>query len=226
MLSELSSPRLWDSALLTVMKRFHLPRRPWQAIVAILLPIVARLSFMMIFFLPVTDYLTLPSGHTPDTLMKYLSIMVVIPQNIISNAPSDDFFPGIPIVVALSVILMVWGSLNLGKTKNFVIALLGLLLYTFSPTIASATYGYDAVRIDFNFFAIGYYLAWVGLVLLVVSKFLPRILRMSATAPSPVFQRANRFMSIMPVAAFTIVIGQLQAFHLHLQIGLPAVWRF
>ena len=206
-------------ALLTLMKRFHIPRRPWQAIVTTFLPIVARLSFMMIFFLPVADYLALPSGHTPDTLMKYLSIMVVIPSNIISNAPVDDVFPGIPIVVALSVILMFWGSMHLEKTKNFAIAFAGLLLYTLSPTIASATYGYDALRIDWNFFAIGYYLAWVGLALLVVNRLLPRIFRMPATQPSPMYQTANRFMSLMPVAAFTIVVGHLQDLHLHLQMA-------
>ena len=81
--------------------------------------------------------LLLPSGHYPDTFMKYLSIMVVIPKNIVSNAPIVDVFPGIPIIVALSVVLMFWGSLNLYKRKNFIIAFSGLILYTISPSIAS-----------------------------------------------------------------------------------------
>lgn len=205
-------------ALLTLLKKFKLPTKPWQATVATLLPIVARLSFMMVFFLPIADYLALPSGHTPDTLMKYLSIMVVKPANIISNAPADNVFPGIPIIVAISVILMFWGSLNLGKRKNFIIAFLGLLLYTLSPTIASVTYGYDALRIDFNFFAVGYYLAWVGLILIVLNKFLPKILGTPSKLQDPTGQTSNRLMSIMPFVALAFFLTQLHNIHLSFSI--------
>ena len=104
--------------ILSFLKKWHLPTKPGQSTVSTLLPLIARLSFMMVFFLPIADYLALPSGHTPDTLMKYLSIMVVKPANIISNAPADNVFPGIPIIVAISVNLMFWGSLNLGKRKT------------------------------------------------------------------------------------------------------------
>ena len=42
-------------ALLTFLKKFHLPIKPWQATVTTLMPIIARLCFMMILVLPVAD---------------------------------------------------------------------------------------------------------------------------------------------------------------------------
>jgi hypothetical protein len=208
-------------ALFTFLKKFSLPLKPWQATVTTLWPIVARLCFMMILLLPVangTVGLLLPSGHYPDTFMKYLSIMIVIPKNIVSNAPIVDVFPGIPIIVALSIILMFWGSLNLYKRKNFTIALSGLILYTISPAIASA-----AVPTHFNTvtsYAAGYYLGWVGLVLIVVDKFfLQRILKAFApVSPSPTVQRANRLLGVLPILAFTVLITQLQGLNLHIQL--------
>ena len=206
--------------VLSFLKKFHLPIKPWQATVTTLFPIIARLCFMMILLLPVADGaigLLLPSGHYPDTFMKYLSIMIVVPKNIVSNAPIVDIFPGIPIVVALSIVLMFWGSLNLYKRKNFAIALTGLILYTISPAIASV-----AVPTHFSpvySYAAGYYLGWVGIVLVIVDKFfLQRILK--AIAPKlPGFKvQANRMLSLMPILAFTIVITQLQGLNLHLQL--------
>jgi len=206
-------------AVLTFLKKFHLPTKPWQATVTTLFPIIARLCFMMILLLPVADAsvgLLLPSGHNPDTLMKYLSIMVVVPKNIVSNAPITDPFPGIPIIVALSVILMFWGSLNLYKRKNFAIALSGLVLYTISPTIASAVTPGHFNQV--SSYAVGYYLGWVGLVLIVVDKFfLHRILKTPAPmSPNPTIQNANRFMSIFPVFTVALLFSQLQTLHIHL----------
>ena len=43
-------------ALLTFLKKFHLPIKPWQATVTTLMPIIARLCFMMILLLPVADW--------------------------------------------------------------------------------------------------------------------------------------------------------------------------
>lgn len=197
-------------ALLTVFKKFRLPLKPWQETVSVILPIVARLCFIMVFFLPIADYLALPSGHTPNTLMKYLSIMVVIPSNIVSGAPSTNVYPGLPIVVAISVFLMFWGSLNLGKRKNFIIAFIGLLLYTLSPTIASSVSGYPSIRILFSFFSIGYYLAWAGLILMVINRFLPKIIgsptQQQLPPPPPA---ANRLMSLAPIFGLALFLPQL-----------------
>ncbi len=208
-------------ALLTFLKKFHLPIKPWQATVTTLFPIVARLCFMMIMLIPVADAgvgLLLPSGHNPDTLMKYLSIMIVKPQNIISNAPASDVFPGIPIIVALSVVLMFWGSLNLYKRKNFLIAFFGLVLYTISPTIASAAVPTHAVLT--SSYAAGYFLGWIGLVLIIVDRFfLRRILKIPTPKPiSPTSQKTTALMSIMPFFAIALFLTQLHNIHLNFSI--------
>jgi hypothetical protein len=188
--------------------KFPIPIKPWQALLKSVLPIVAKLSFLMVFFLPIADYLTMPSGHTPDTLMKYLSIMFVKPENFISLAPRD-VFPGIPIIVLISIVLMFWGSLNLEKKKNLLFAFLGLLLYTFSPTIASASSGDVRLRFVLEFFAVGFYLAWVGLALIIVHKFvLPRILKTPPSSPLPP-QKMPLLMSIAPVFTLMFFLNQL-----------------
>ncbi len=150
--------------------------------------------------------------------MKYLSIMIVIPKNIVSNAPIGDVFPGIPIIVALSVFLMFWGSLNLYKRKNFIIAFSGLILYTISPWIASA-----AVPTHFSIvtsYAAGYYLGWIGLVLIVVDKFfLHRILKTPAPTPlRPKSQRTTALMSIMPFFAVALFLTQLHNMHFNFSV--------
>ena len=208
-------------ALLTLLKRFHLPTKPWQATVGTIMPIIARLCFMMILLLPVADVtvgLLLPSGHNPDTFMKYLSIMVVVPKNIISNAPVGDIFPGIPIVVALSIVLMFLGSLNLYKRKYLIMAFIGLIIYTISPSIASVVT--PAVFSPVSSYAIGYYLGWIGLILVIVDKFLlHRILKTPAPSqPSPTLQRANHLMSIIPFVGIALFFTPLQSLHINLSI--------
>ncbi len=210
-------------ALLTFLKKFTLPLKPWQATVHTLFPIIARLCFMMILLIPVTSSavgLLLPSGHYPDTLMKYLSIMIVVPKNIVSNAPITDVFPGIPIIVALSVFLMFWGSLNLYKRKNFIIALSGLVLYTISPTIASAVNPVHVTPVVSSY-AAGYFLGWIGLVLVVVDRFfLHRILKMPSASKlqSPTVRKITPLMSIMPFVGLALVLTQLHSMHLNFSI--------
>jgi uncharacterized Zn-binding protein involved in type VI secretion len=163
--------------LLTRMGNYKLTFKPWQTAVNNLLPIIAKMLFWMVFLLPIADYMTMPSGHSPDSLVKYVSIMFAAPQNIISGSPTD-VYPGIPIIVLISVILMVWGGISLNKKKGFAIALGGLLLYTLSPTIASFSIGQGRLAFIMEFYGIGFYLAWTGLILLIVSKFLlPKILK-------------------------------------------------
>ncbi len=173
---------------------------PWQALVIDVGPVLAKLSFFMIFLLPVASYLTLPSGHTPDTLTKYLSIVIALPDNLVSK-PGTDVFPGFAIVVIISMILMLWGSSNLGKTRNLLLALGGLLLYTFSPTIASILTGDVRLRIIMSFFSIGYYLAWVGLLLIIVSKVLPQFLKVNPSRMGTSFGLPS---ILPPVIAFGV----------------------
>jgi hypothetical protein len=182
-----------------VLKLFNkLPIRltPWQALVTDIAPTIGKLCFFMIFLLPVADYLMLPDNiHNPNTLTKYVSIIIALPKNLFTK-PTLDYFPGFAFIVIISIVLMFWGSLNLGKTKGLVLAFLGLLLYTFSPTITSVINGDVRIRILIAFFNIGYYLAWLGLIIVLVSRFLPRILKVK---PSPVQGKASMLSFLLPL---------------------------
>ena len=162
------------------------------------LPILAKLCFFMIFLLPIADYMALPSGHTPDTLPKYISIVAAIPHNLIQK-PGTDIYPGWVVIVLISVVLMVWGATNLFKTKNWLLAFAGLVLYTLSPTITGATLGTFKLEIVGAFFGVGYYLAWIGLVLVLVARLLPKFVS------SP---RLNQAFSMVPPVVLGSLLGQ------------------
>ncbi|MCL4437407.1 MAG: hypothetical protein M1387_11950 [Thaumarchaeota archaeon] len=204
--------------VLKAFKRLSIPTKPWQALLASVLPIVSRLMFSMVFFLPIADYLWMPSKHTPNTLMKYLSILIVKPENLMATQYSN-YFPGLTWIVIVSVVLMLWGSLNLDRRRNLVFAFSGLLLYTLSPTITYAALTGDVtLRIVSDFFAVGYYLGWVGLALFVVSKFLPRLLKTQQPTLSPLTQGKTTLMSFLPLLMVSLFISQIEALQLHLSI--------
>jgi hypothetical protein len=180
---------------------------PWQSLVSGLLPVVGKLSFLMIFLLPVASYLTLPSGHTPNTLTKYISIVVAVPSNL-TTIPKGDVFPGMVIIVLISIALMLWGSFSLNKWRGWAIALVGLLLYTFSPTITSAINGDFRLRIIMSFFSIGYYLAWLGLILMLAGRLLPKML---PSTPSQPAYRNQGMMSVLPPVIAAGALSQMVA---------------
>jgi hypothetical protein len=186
-----------------VLKLFNrLPIRlsPWQALVVDISPVVAKLLFYMVFLLPVASYLTLPSGHTPNTLTKYASIIFLIPKNLFQK-PGSDVFPGFVFIVIIAIVLMMWGVGNLGKMKNWLLALAGLLLYTLSPSITSTLMGAPDVRIIMSFFSIGYYCAWLGLILAMFSRYMPGFFRLNPR----VMKRIPGMMSLLPpVVAFAL----------------------
>jgi hypothetical protein len=160
------------------------------------------MMFMMVLLLPVASYLSMPSGHTPNTLPKYVSIVAALPRNLIQR-PVNDVFPGFAIVVLISVALMVWGSMKLGTKKGLLLAAGGLLLYTLSPTIASTIMGSARLRILPSFFNIGYYLAWLGLVVVAISPLLPRWLKVKSPA-------AGRTAGVLSIIAPVAVLGLME----------------
>ncbi len=173
---------------------------PWQSLLAGILPIIGKLSFFMFFLLPVASYLSLPSGHTPNTITKYASIVVMVPSNLFSM-PRSDVFPGLVIIVLASIALMLWGGFQLNKSRGWNIALAGLLLYTFSPTITSIILGNFQLRIIMSFFSVGYYMAWLGLIIMLIIRFLPRFL--------PAAQPPSRSFGMMGILPPMIAIGAL-----------------
>ncbi len=185
-------------AVLKLFNRLPFRFTPWQALAIDLSPVLGKLFFSMAFLLPIASYLSLPSGHTPNTLPKYLSIAILMPKNLFLR-PTSDVFPGFVILVVISIILMYWGSMNLEKTRHWLLAFLGLLLYTFSPTITSTINGNASLRILMSFFSVGYYFAWVGLLLLLLSKVLPLVLKVNLTRGKSITGMLNL---IPPLIAF------------------------
>lgn len=188
--------------VLAAFKKLPIRLTPWQALVTDISPIIAKMCFMMVILLPVAKSLMLPTGQYPDTLTKYVSILIVLPKNIISGAPANSIFPGVPIIVVISVVLMVWGSMNLGRTKMWLMALLGLLLFTFSPSIASVFKGDPGLRLSMSSFSIGYYLAWFGLIWMMVAKLLPKILK---TTPARQTGAAGALNMLPPIVVFGLL---------------------
>ena len=188
-------------AVLWLWRRFPIRLNPWQALVIDLTPIFAKLFFALTFVLPIASYLALPSGHTPNTLPKYLSIVVAIPGNL-WRRPGPDIYPGFVLIVIASIVLMYWGSTNLDKTRNQLLALGGLLLYTFSPTITSLFVGRAGVQIITDFFGAGYYFAWLGLGLLLLARFLPRLLPAEKGASPATFGLIGPALLLSALARF------------------------
>ena len=205
-------------AVLFLFKRppFHI--KPWQALVTDLTPVIGKLFFSLAFVLPIADYLTLPSGHTPNTLPKYLSIVVAIPKNLFSR-PTSDVFPGFVFLVIISIVLMYWGSMNLEKRGHLLMSFGGLVLYTVSPLISAALLGRSGIHLIMSFFGVGYYFAWIGLLLLLLAKILPRFLKAN---PVPANNASGMLNLLPPVVAFGLLAhfssgggtGHLQLFQL------------
>jgi uncharacterized Zn-binding protein involved in type VI secretion len=208
--------------LLTRLSSYRFSFKPLSKLLMSLLPIIATILFFMIFLLPIADYMAMPSGHSPDSLVKYISIMVAVPSNFISGSPTD-VFPGIPIIVLISAIMMVIGGLNLQKTKTFLIALTGLLLYTLSPTIASLTFGNFSLRFVVEFYAIGFYLAWIGIIIAIVAKILPRFLNKNNPIPPNPTTPSTGYYSLMPLMFLPMIVAQVLSLQPHALIAVTPV---
>jgi uncharacterized Zn-binding protein involved in type VI secretion len=199
---------------------FNLQLKPWPALVSKLMPIAGRILFLMVFFLPIADYLYLPSGHTPDTLVKYISIMFVKPENLAGSVRSD-YFPGLPLIVLLSAIIMAIGIIRIQKTKYLLLSVVGIVLYTLSPTLSylimNGTFRFMFI---WEFLNIGYYCAWAGIALIILAKFTPRLLGRFTSQ-----NRAVGFLVLLPLAAVPSIVASLILPSLHisavtLQAGL------
>ena len=185
--------------VLFLFKRPPFRTKPWQALTIDLAPVVGKLFFAMAFLLPIADYLMLPDQiHNPNTLPKYLSIVIALPKNLFISPKGGDLFPGFAFIVIISIVLMYWGSMNLEKRGHLLMAFAGLVLYTISPLITATLVGASGIHLIMSFFGIGYYFAWVGLLLILASKFLPSILKPGAF---PAIKAGGMLSFLPPVIA-------------------------
>jgi hypothetical protein len=196
-------------AILKLLNRLPIQFTPWQSLVSFITPIVAKICFFMVFLLPVANSLFLPTGHSPDTLPKYLSLVILKPQNLFSMP--TNAFPGIVLIVIVSIVLMFWGGMKLDRKRNFILALSGLLLFTLSPTIASIFGGDFRFRFNIGIFSVGYYMAWIGLLLVVLNNFLARYLK-----PAPALNyNPSGFYSLVPAVLAVGIASKLGAVDLY-----------
>ncbi|MEM2969701.1 MAG: hypothetical protein QXR63_02060 [Candidatus Bathyarchaeia archaeon] len=208
--------------VLKVFGRLKIPVQPWQSLVAFLLPIVGRTLLILGLLLPFGNGLTLSTGEYPDTLPKYFSIVVLKPQNLMATSGKywgmPDYYPGAPLIVLVSIILMFVGSLRMQKMKYALISVAGLLLFTLSPTISYLiSTGNANLLFYMPFFQVGFYLAWIGVVLVILHNLLHN--RLSKGTPATPSYGKFTLALIFPVAAGTQLLEGLMSIY----INLPTV---
>ncbi len=186
--------------VLKLFNRLELRFSPWQAAVIDWTPVVGKLLFALTFLLPIASYLAMPRGYSPDTLPKYLSIVFADPRTLFSR-PGTDIYPGFVFLVLISIVLMYWGSMNLEKRGHWLLACGGLALYTLSPTITGFLVGRPGLHIITSFFDWGFYFGWLGLLLLLLAKFLPRLLEPKA---APAMHPGGMLNLLPPVVLFGV----------------------
>ncbi len=205
--------------VMKVFGRLRIPVRPWQSLAAFLLPIVGRALLIIGLLLPFGNGLTLATGEYPDTLPKYLSIAVLKPQNLMATSGKywgmPDYYPGAPLLVIVSMILMFVGSLRMQKMKYVLFYVVGLVLFMLSPTISYLiSTGKASFLFYLPFFQIGFYLSWAAVVLVVLSNILHNRLRIGP----PLMPTYGTFalVSAFPVAMGLYIIDGLASFYFNL----------
>ncbi|MEM2125200.1 MAG: hypothetical protein QXQ53_02250 [Candidatus Methanosuratincola sp.] len=197
--------------------QLKIPIRPPRALLSFLLAPVSRLLLVLGLLLPFGNGLTLATGHYPDTLMKYLSIVIVLPENLLATSGKNwwfgtpDYYPGAPLIVSISIILMFIGALRIQRTKYLKFFIAGLVLYTLSPTISYLiTTGKIAAAFYSGFYAVGFFVTWAGLILYIASKYFGRkgaVLAQSIRAPAlkiPPLRRGSATLLSSAALAFGI----------------------
>ncbi len=139
---------------------------------------IGTIVFFSIFSVVITKGgLWLPDGvHNPNTLVKYLSIIWVLPENF-SKAPTHAF-PGYPGLIILATIIMLVGTIIperfLNKKIKPIIMLVGIIILTAAPTITHSMLGQKGA-VPWDYLPV-FYLAWVGLIMVMVAVYLPWVL--------------------------------------------------
>lgn len=133
------------------------------------LPLLGRTLAAMIFFLPAASALQQPTYHNPNTIDRYISILIAIPSNLTATVTSSPY-PGIPLLVVASMALITYGLLSPRRRSRLLLLTGGLALFTLSPTISAIVTGSPAVHLDPTEFRSGFYLSVIGVALLWVSR--------------------------------------------------------
>jgi len=138
---------------------------------------IGSITFFSIFSVTITKGgLFLPTGHNPTTLMKYLSIIWVLPANL--SKPLTNAFPGYPALIILATIIMIVGAILperfLNKKLKPIIMMVGLIILTISPTITHDRLGLKGA-VPWDYLPV-FYVGWVGLIMVMVAIYLPFVL--------------------------------------------------
>jgi len=132
-----------------------------------IMQLAGRMLVTLVLIAPIASGgLNLPSFHNPNTFMKYLSVVFVIPSNLGMSAPIA-VFPGIPALVVPSLFVLIAGlhvpTKFLSEKRKLLVQIIGMLLITLAPAISYAVmsnpfwvgYGYGPI----------FYLGWLGIFL-------------------------------------------------------------
>jgi hypothetical protein len=139
---------------------------------------IGTIVFFSIFSVVITKGgLFLPDGiHNPNTLVKYLSIIWVLPENF-SKTPTYAF-PGYPGLIIAATIIMIVGTIIperfVDKKIKPIIMMVGLIILTAAPTITHSALGKKGA-VPWDYLPV-FYLAWVGMIMVMVAVYLPWLL--------------------------------------------------
>jgi hypothetical protein len=139
---------------------------------------IGTIVFFSIFSVVITKGgLFLPDMvHNPNTLVKYLSIIWVLPENF-SKAPTYAF-PGYPALIIAATIIMIVGTIIperfVDKKIKPIIMMVGLIMLTAAPTITHSMLGQKGAA-PWDYLPV-FYLAWVGMIMVMVAVYLPWVL--------------------------------------------------
>ena len=147
--------------------------------------IIGVIMLMALFSVTVNKSgLELPSGHNPNTYSKYLSIIVVIPNNMMNNILISAF-PGLPVITVPALLIIAIGAMIperfLARKWKPIIILVGLILLTVAPYITHAVLNMkNKVLLDYT---PEFYVVWVGFVLVAIDAWLPLIMKSAKVSP-------------------------------------------
>ncbi len=128
---------------------------------------IGRFLVSMVLIAPIASGgLYTATGHNPTTLMKYLSVIIVLPENF-TMIPELSPFPGIPIMVAGILFILMIGLYVPEKIfplkRKIMLQIIAMSLLILAPII---NYAIQDTLLGFSFgYGIVFYLGFVGIFL-------------------------------------------------------------
>ncbi len=150
-----------------------------------LFKVIGRIMVIMMLSLPIASAgLIMANFRNPDTLIKYVSVIIADPSNITFTT---GLFPGMPLMMLGGIILIIMGILIpeklLADKMKWLFQVLGMAIITVTPIISF--FAFDSFM-DFSWgYGIVFYLGWIGVVIQLIAPMIGKNINPSTPAPPP-----------------------------------------